>query len=102
MHIIKDAEYSLATVSVCVFDEADRLFEMGFAEQLTEIVKSMSDTGVRQTMLFSATLPSVCVTILIYYVKMNTHTHTFHSFFLPFFLRHLLLLTSDWIYFVFL
>ena len=59
MHIIKDAEYSLATVSVCVFDEADRLFEMGFAEQLTEIVKSMSDTGVRQTMLFSATLPSV-------------------------------------------
>lgn len=78
MHIIKDAEYSLATVSVCVFDEADRLFEMGFAEQLTEIVKSMSDKGVRQTMLFSATLPSVCV--IIFYIK------TFLSILLFFFL----------------
>jgi ATP-dependent RNA helicase DDX54/DBP10 len=46
-------------VEFCVFDEADRLFEMGFAEQLQEIVKSMGESTSRQTLLFSATLPTV-------------------------------------------
>jgi hypothetical protein len=40
-----------------VFDEADRLFEMGFAEQLRAILREVPDS--RQTMLVSATMPSV-------------------------------------------
>ena len=42
-----------------VFDEADRLFEMGFGEQLLEILNRLPES--RQTLLFSATLPKLLV-----------------------------------------
>lgn len=42
-----------------VFDEADRLFELGFGEQLQEIVSRLPSS--RQTLLFSATLPKMLV-----------------------------------------
>lgn len=44
---------------VVVFDEADRLFELGFGEQLREIVARLPTN--RQTLLFSATLPKMLV-----------------------------------------
>lgn len=55
LHLCIEAKYSLSTVEYVVFDEADRLFEMGFAEQLNELLALMPST--RQTALFSATLP---------------------------------------------
>ncbi|CAM6101614.1 unnamed protein product [Calypogeia fissa] len=56
MHHLSEVEdMSLRTVQYAVFDEADRLFEMGFAEQLQQILARMNDN--RQTLLFSATLP---------------------------------------------
>lgn len=51
--------FTLRTVRHLIFDEADRLFEMGFAVQLRQIMNSMSSENKsrRQTLLFSATMP---------------------------------------------
>ncbi|XP_074587245.1 DEAD-box ATP-dependent RNA helicase 29 [Curcuma longa] len=58
MHHLSEVEgMSLRTVEYVVFDEADSLFGMGFAEQLHKILLQLSET--RQTLLFSATMPSV-------------------------------------------
>ncbi|XP_069668807.1 ATP-dependent RNA helicase DDX54 isoform X2 [Periplaneta americana] len=59
MHICIEMELKLHTVEYVVFDEADRLFEMGFGEQLHDIVSRLPET--RQTLLFSATLPKILV-----------------------------------------
>lgn len=52
-------DLALSSVEYVVFDEADRLFEMGFAEQLQDIIRRLPES--RQTLLFSATLPRMLV-----------------------------------------
>ncbi|KAJ1569530.1 ATP-dependent RNA helicase ddx54 [Nowakowskiella sp. JEL0078] len=59
MHLLVEMNLDLKTVEYVVFDEADRLFEMGFAEQLREIIHKLSER--RQTLLYSATLPKLLV-----------------------------------------
>jgi len=59
MHLIIEMNFDLKTVQHVVFDEADRLFEMGFEEQLKEILFKLPQE--RQTILFSATLPRLLV-----------------------------------------
>lgn len=54
-HLKIEMNLDLSSVKYIVFDEADRLFEMGFAAQLTEIIHALPPN--RQTLLFSATLP---------------------------------------------
>jgi ATP-dependent RNA helicase DDX54/DBP10 len=59
MHLKVEMGLELSAVKYIVFDEADRLFEMGFAAQLTEILHAMPTS--RQTLLVSATLPKSLV-----------------------------------------
>ncbi|KAK1935152.1 DEAD-box ATP-dependent RNA helicase 29 [Phytophthora citrophthora] len=58
-HLQEIPDFNLKAAEYVVFDEADRIFEMGFAEQLQEILKNMPTS--RQTLLFSATLPKALV-----------------------------------------
>ncbi|KAL3528070.1 hypothetical protein ACH5RR_012726 [Cinchona calisaya] len=55
-HLSEIDDMSLRTVEYVVFDEADQLFEKGFAQQLYKILSQLNEN--RQTLLFSATLPS--------------------------------------------
>jgi superfamily II DNA/RNA helicase len=59
MQVLIETELNLREVRYVVFDEADRLFEMGFAEQLNELLSRLPDS--RQSALFSATLPNELV-----------------------------------------
>ncbi|GLH10036.1 Eukaryotic initiation factor 4A-III [Gryllus bimaculatus] len=59
LHVCVEMELKLQYVQYVVFDEADRLFEMGFGEQLQELLKRLPEA--RQTLLFSATLPKMLV-----------------------------------------
>ncbi|KOB71905.1 ATP-dependent RNA helicase DDX54, partial [Operophtera brumata] len=59
LHICIEMSLKLDNIKVIVFDEADRLFELGFGEQLQEIVARLPSS--RQTLLFSATLPKMLV-----------------------------------------
>ncbi len=47
----------LAGVSLLVLDEADRLLDAGFADELARIVALLPRLKLRQTLLFSATFP---------------------------------------------
>jgi ATP-dependent RNA helicase DDX54/DBP10 len=59
LHLAVEMNLDLRSVQYVVFDEADRLFEMGFETSLTEIIHRLPPS--RQTLLFSATLPKSLV-----------------------------------------
>ena len=59
---------NLQDVSILVLDEADRMFDMGFAPQLNKILQVVPKN--RQTMLFSATMPDGIVKIASNHMKL--------------------------------
>ncbi|XP_065677758.1 ATP-dependent RNA helicase DDX54 isoform X1 [Hydra vulgaris] len=60
LHLLVEMDIKkLEFIEYVVFDEADRLFEMGFSVQLHEIIARLPVS--RQTVLVSATLPKVLV-----------------------------------------
>jgi len=55
LDLVEQNAVSLSAVTTLVLDEADRLFALGFADELNRIVTRLS--AKRQTLLFSATFP---------------------------------------------
>lgn len=60
----------LSDIDFLVLDEADEMLNMGFIDDLEEIVKSLKSD--RQTLLFSATMPSQIKTLAKRYMKEDT------------------------------
>lgn len=60
---LEEKTATLADVKILVLDEADRMFDMGFAPQIHKIFEHMPKQGNRQTLLFSATMPDTIVSI---------------------------------------
>jgi superfamily II DNA/RNA helicase len=56
LDLVEHNALSLGSVQTLVLDEADRLLDMGFAEELERILGLLSER--RQNLLFSATFPS--------------------------------------------
>ena len=55
-HMRNSASFTIDTLEILVLDEADRMLEDGFADELNEILTTIPKS--RQTMLFSATMTS--------------------------------------------
>ena len=55
LDLIDHNTISISALSTLVLDEADRLLDLGFGEELQRILKLLPET--RQTLLFSATFP---------------------------------------------
>jgi ATP-dependent RNA helicase DeaD len=62
---------NLETIKTVVLDEADRMLDMGFQEDLTKILQMVP--GERQTVLFSATLPREILEIARNYQRNAKH-----------------------------
>lgn len=55
--IVKNEKIDLSKVEQLIIDEADKLFDHGFAEQTDEILNHLTNVKIRKSM-FSATIPS--------------------------------------------
>lgn len=68
MDHLKRKSIHLGEVNTVVLDEADRMLDMGFAPQIRQILAQVPRD--RQTMLFSATIPSEIVRVANAYMKL--------------------------------
>jgi len=65
---LKQGNIKLDRVSVIVLDEADHMFDIGFAPQIKEIMKKVP--AVRQTLLFSATMPNEIAKLAVEHMQL--------------------------------
>jgi len=65
---LKQRTLNFSNISILVLDEADCMFDMGFAPQIKQILLSVPKE--RQTMLFSATMPDSIIKIATTHMKL--------------------------------
>ncbi|NLL04787.1 MAG: DEAD/DEAH box helicase [Clostridiaceae bacterium] len=70
---IRRKSVDLRKVKMLVLDEADRMLDMGFSQDIGLILRDVSK--VRQTMLFSATMPRGVKMLASKYLKKPVHVH---------------------------
>jgi ATP-dependent RNA helicase DeaD len=70
LDLIKRKVMNLSSVRFLVLDEADEMLNMGFIDDIEEIIKNCNDG--RQTMLFSATMPEEIRKLARGYMKPET------------------------------
>jgi ATP-dependent RNA helicase DDX52/ROK1 len=56
VQLVREGRIRLSSVIHLIFDEADRLFDLGFVDQVDEVIAACTAKGI-QRCLFSATLP---------------------------------------------
>jgi ATP-dependent RNA helicase RhlE len=71
MDHMKRGSVKLDDISVLVLDEADMMFDMGFAPQIELIINKVPKT--RQTLLFSATMPTAIIRLATRHLKTPVH-----------------------------
>ncbi len=59
----KQGSYSLGSTEIVVVDECDRLFDMGFADDLRWLLRRLPPPDKRQSMMYTATLSTRVATI---------------------------------------
>ncbi|MFA7654366.1 MAG: DEAD/DEAH box helicase [Candidatus Magasanikbacteria bacterium] len=64
---LQQKNLTLEKVKMIVMDEADRMFDIGFAPQIKQILKYAPKD--RQTMMFSATMPKAIADLAAHYMK---------------------------------
>jgi ATP-dependent RNA helicase DeaD len=81
--------FKTESITFLVFDEADRMFDMGFYKDMERIVKQLPTH--RQTLLFSATMPDPIKKLATQHqhnpVHVKTHTHVEEHLLPQFFYR---------------
>ncbi len=75
--LVEQRAASLTGIKILILDEADRMFDMGFAPQLKKIFELVPRE--RQTMLFSATIPPQIVTIAKQHMEIPLHVEIARS-----------------------
>ncbi|MGD9957441.1 MAG: DEAD/DEAH box helicase, partial [Candidatus Nanopelagicales bacterium] len=69
--LMKQGHLQLGQVKTLVLDEADEMLDMGFLPDVERLVAKVSP--VRQTMLFSATMPGSIIALARRYMSQPTH-----------------------------
>ena len=66
--LMEQRKVHLQEINVLILDEADRMLDMGFAEQIEVILKALPSH--RQTLLFSATMPAEIMNVVNRHMRM--------------------------------